>query len=153
MDVGVYPLSAARLLAGEPRSVTAQQVLSTTGVDRSFVATLLFDGDVVAHIDSGFGLPDRSHLEIVGDTGTLTVADPWHCRAPGLILTAQGRAPVELPVQTANSYALELEEFARAVGGGAGQLLGRSDAVGQAVAVESLYRSAATGQRVEVPAL
>ena len=38
LDVGVYCVSAARLLAGEPRTVAAHQVLGPTGVDVSFAA-------------------------------------------------------------------------------------------------------------------
>ena len=150
LDVGVYPLSQARLLAGEPTSVTAQQVLGPTGVDEMFVSTLVFAGGVAAHIDSGFHLPDRSCLEIVGTAGTLVVSDPWHCREPRLTLLGQGGRPDSMPVERANSYQLELEQFARAVRGEPNDLLGREDALGQARAVEALYRSAATGRRVDL---
>ena len=145
LDVGVYPLSAARMLAGEPTSVTAQQVSGPSGVDTAFVATLAFERDVVSHFDCGFHLPDRSHLEVVGTTGSITVSDPWHCTTtPGLTLTRPDSGPVHLPTGHANSYQLELEQFGRAVRGEANELLGRADALGQARAVRALFRACAS---------
>ena len=51
-----------------------------------------------------------------------------------------------IPVPTADSYLLELEDFARAVAGEAQPLLGREDAVGQA-RLAALRRSAADAFR------
>jgi xylose dehydrogenase (NAD/NADP) len=145
MDVGVYPLSVSRLLAGEPMAVTAQQIIGDTGVDVGFTATLRFDDDVLAHFDSSFHMPDRSYLEVVGSRGRVEVSDPWHCAEPALTVTTQGAEPVRTPVERANSYQLELEEFGKAVRGEPNLLLGRSDAEGQAKAVEALYAAADSG--------
>lgn len=150
LDVGVYCLSVARLLAGEPRSVTAHQVVGPTGVDGAFVGTLAFGSGALAHFDCGIHLPDRSHLEVVGDLGSITVHDPWHCAEPGIVVARRGATPqVEHP-QPADSYQLELEEFGRAVRGEPNQLLGRDDAVGQARVVDALFHAAQSGRRVEV---
>lgn len=146
MDVGVYCVSAARLLAGEPRTVSALSVTGPTGVDVALSAVMTFDGDVLAHFDCGFHLPDRSILEIVGTQGTLVVSDPWHCYQPGLTLTRRGRAPELIDVPRADSYRLELEEFGRAVRDERHTLLGRADARGQALTVAALYEAAASGQ-------
>ena len=148
LDVGVYCISAGRMLAGEPRTVTAQQVTGVTGVDEAFVATMEFDSAVVAHFDCGIHLPDRSHLEVVGSLGSITVSDPWHCDQPALTVTLQGGASWVIAIPEADSYQLELEEFGKAVRGEANMLLGREDALGQARAVDALFRSASTGRRV-----
>ncbi len=145
LDVGVYCVSAARLLAGEPRLVSAHAVTGTHGVDVAFAGVMAFPGDVLAHFDCGFHQPDRSHLEIVGSTGTLTVADPWHCVRPGLRVQRQGERAEEIAVPRRNSYELELEEFGRAVRGEPNRLLGRADALGQACAVEALFAAAGSG--------
>jgi D-xylose 1-dehydrogenase (NADP+, D-xylono-1,5-lactone-forming) len=150
MDVGVYPLSAARLLAGEPSAVTAQQMKGTTGVDVGFTARLRFDDDVLAHFDSAFHLPDRSYLEVVGSRGRVEVSDPWHCAEPALTVTMHGAEPVRTTIEPANSYQLELEEFGKAVRGEPNHLLGRADAEGQATAIEALYRSADSGAAVPI---
>jgi xylose dehydrogenase (NAD/NADP) len=150
MDVGVYPLSAARLLAGEPIAVTAQQTIGATGVDVGFTATLRFGDDVLAHFDSSFHLPDRSYLEVVGTRGRVEVSDPWHCAEPALTVTMQGAEPVRTPIEHANSYRLELEEFGKAVRAEPNLLLGRADAEGQAKSVEALYAAADSGATVTI---
>ena len=156
LDVGCYCVSAARLLAGEPLSVTAQRLVGPTGVDISFAATLEHADGVLTHIDAGLHLPDRSHLEVVGTLGTITVRDPWHCVTPGLTVTpvATSTNPnpeayaVEVPVTS--SYQLELEEVGRAVRGEDNVLLRRADALGQSRAIEALETAARTGKTVTV---
>jgi len=142
LDVGVYPVSAARLLAGEPLAATAQMVLGPSGVDTSVVATMLFDGGVVAHFDCGFHLPDRSTLEILGTTGTATVRDPWHCFNPGIQLRWGDSRAEDRAVPRADSYALELEQFCRAIAGLENDLLGLPDALGQALALQQIFDAA-----------
>ena len=149
MDVGSYCVNAIRLLAGEPERLRAQQVLGPSEVDVCFVATLAFPGDVVAHFDCGFVLPSRGELEVVGEEGVLFVADPFHIRAPGIELRREAETEL-IAVEPANSYRLELENVGDAISGRAPLLLGRDDAVGQARAIEALYRSA--GADVSVPA-
>ena len=150
MDVGVYPLSVARLLAGEPIAVTAQQTTGPTGVDVGFTATLRFGDDVLAHFDGDFHLPDRSYLEVVGSDGRVEVSDPWHCAEPALTVTMQGAEPVRNPIERANSYQLELEEFGKAVRAEPNVLLGRSDAEGQAKAIDALYVAADSAATVTI---
>ena len=145
MDVGCYCVSACRLLAGEPVRVTAQQVVGPSGVDVRFAATLAFDDSVLALIDCALDLPDRSELEAIGSKGTLRVQDPWHCRQPTLRLQ-RGDVVELIEVEREDSYRLELENLGAAIRGEAEPLLGRADAVGQARAIEALYRSAATGE-------
>jgi xylose dehydrogenase (NAD/NADP) len=53
-------------------------------------------------------------------------------------------------VEAADSYRLELENLSAAIRGEAEPLLGREDAVGQARAIEALYRSAAEGRPVRM---
>ena len=149
MDVGCYTVSGARLLGGEPVRVTGQQVTGSTGVDVRFAATLAFAGDVLAQIDSALDLPDRSELEAIGSDGSITVGDPWHCVRPGLRLR-RGEEVELVEIEPENSYKLELENLSRAIRGEASPLLGRVDAVGQARAIEALYRSAESGEAVEL---
>jgi xylose dehydrogenase (NAD/NADP) len=147
MDVGTYCVSAVRLLAGEPQRVTAQQVVGPTGIDVRLVATLGFEGAVLALIDCGFDLPARSELEAIGSEGSILVSDPWHCRAPGLTVR-RGDEIEQIPIEPENSYKLELENLGAAIRGDADPLIGRADAVGQARTIEALYRAADSGEAV-----
>jgi D-xylose 1-dehydrogenase (NADP+, D-xylono-1,5-lactone-forming) len=142
MDVGCYCVSGSRLLAGEPEHVEAQRVAAASGVDVRFTATMRFPGDVLAHFDCGFDLPDRSALEAVGSDGSLLVADPWHCRRPEIELHRDDGVE-RIAVEPADSYQLELENLSDAVRGATAPLLGRDDALGQARALEALHRAAA----------
>jgi xylose dehydrogenase (NAD/NADP) len=145
MDVGCYCVSAVRLLAGEPVSVTAQQISGPTGIDTRFLGTMAFDAGVLAEIDAAFDLPVRSELEAIGSEGSIVVSDPWHCRTPGLELR-RGDAVEAVAIEPVNSYRLQLENVGAAIRGEAEPLLGRVDAVGQARAIEALYRAAESGR-------
>ncbi len=147
MDVGCYCVSGARLLAGEPERVYGEQVVGESGVDVLFSGTMRFPGGVIAQLDSGLRLPNRDQLEAVGDEGSVFLDDPWHCRTPVLRLR-RGGGDEEIAVDAADSYRLELENVSDAIRGDAAPLLGREDAVGQARAIEALYRSADEGRPV-----
>jgi D-xylose 1-dehydrogenase (NADP+, D-xylono-1,5-lactone-forming) len=154
MDVGAYCVNAIRLLAGEPERVQALEVLGPTGVDVCFAATLGLRGEVIAHFDAGFVMPRRAALEVVGEEGTVFVAEPWQPREPEVELRRPaGHDTVErevIPVDQADSYQLELDNVSGAILGETELLLGRADAVGQARALDALQRSARTGVAIEL---
>ena len=74
---------------------------------------------------------------------SLFVDDPFHARMPGIELRRQDGTE-RIVVERANSYQLELENVADAIRGEGPLLLGREDALGQARAIDALYRSAST---------
>src|SRR6187551_2763631 len=155
MDVGCYCLSGIRLLAGEPEHVRGEQVRGTTGIDMAFHGTLRCADDVVGQFEASFRSPRRQRVEVVGEEGALTVTAPFRVDWRGPVLLARwdgdtlGEAEaVEAPA--GNSYRLELDNLADAIQGRAPQLLGREDALGQARAIEALYRSADEGRTVAV---
>jgi D-xylose 1-dehydrogenase (NADP+, D-xylono-1,5-lactone-forming) len=142
MDVGCYCVSGSRIVAGEPVSVLAEQVIGETGIDMALYGTLRFPSDVVAQIEASFRAPERQYLEVVGDAGVLRAFAPWRVDWGGdLVLERDGSSDV-VAVEEANSYTLELENLADAVAGHEYQLLGRADAVAQARVIDALYRAA-----------
>jgi xylose dehydrogenase (NAD/NADP) len=150
MDVGCYCVSGARLLAAEPESVFGQQVAASTGVDEVFTGVMRFPDDVLATLDCGLALPMRDELEAIGEEGSLFLDDPWHCHRP--VIERRTAAGVEeIAIEPADSYRLELENLSYAIRGRAEPLLGRDDAVGQARAIEALYRSAEERSPVAMP--
>ena len=148
-DLGCYCISAIRLLAGEPVSVVARQVLAPSGVDLRIGATLQLAGDVLAELYCGFDLPRLHSLEVIGSEGSILVEDPWHCRHVGLRLT-RGNDVERIEVTRANSYRLELEDLARAIRGEGTPLLGRADALGQARTIAAILQAASSGRAVEL---
>jgi len=147
MDVGCYCVSGARLVAGEPVSVSAQAVTSPRGVDMRLSGLLRFDGDVLGVVDCGLDMYNRSELEIVGSEGRLLLADPWHAITPQIVVE-RGLERTIVEVEAADSYALELDDMAAAIVGERAPLLGRADALGQARTIDALYRSADEGRAV-----
>ena len=150
MDVGCYCVSALRLLAGEPERVAAERVDAPAGVDVRLAAVLRFADGVVGTLDCAFDVPYRAGIEVVGDEGTIVSLDPWHGAAPQVRLLRPDREPEEVPVEAADPYGRELEDFSGAVRDGRGPRLGRDDAVGQARVIEALYRAAGEGRAVAV---
>jgi D-xylose 1-dehydrogenase (NADP+, D-xylono-1,5-lactone-forming) len=153
-DVGCYGISAIRLLAGEPESVTATEVLGSTGVDVRFAGTLALPGDVLGYFDCAFDLPYRSELEVVGSEGVIRVVDPFTIGSLGIggsgIEVRRGDEVEVVRAGDENHYQLELDNLSDAIRGIADPLLGREDAVAQARAIEALYRAAEGGVVVEL---
>ena len=156
MDVGCYCVSGIRLVAGEPEHVRGEQVVGATGVDMAFHGILRCADDVVGQFEASFRSPKRQRLEIVGEDGVLTVEAPWRIDWGGALRLARRSRGEEatdvevIPVDTASSYRLELDNLAEAVAGRAPQLLGFEDALGQARVIEALYRSAEERRVAEV---
>jgi len=152
MDVGCYCVSGSRLVAGEPLEANARQVLGPSGIDLRLAGTLVFPGDVLAQVDCGFDLPDRQGLEVVGSDGILRVGAPWAIDEPGIEFV-HGHDRDWFDISHADRYRLQSDNLSRAVRGLDPALLGRDDALGQACAIDALYRSAeAGGETVKVEA-
>ena len=144
MDVGCYCVSGARLLAGEPDLAIARQVVGPTGVDMRLVGVLEFPGGTLAELDCAFDLPPRQGLEAVGSEGVLNVPWPWGANEP-MIELRRGHDVQRFQIEPADRYRRQVDNFSRAIRGIEPPLLGRDDALGQARAIDALYRSAESG--------
>jgi len=150
MDVGCYCVSATRLLAGEPLTVSAQQVRGAGGVDVRLTGLLRFPGEVLASIDCGLDLAARDELEITGTHGVLWLDDPWHSRQAAIELRRADGSLQMVDVEQRDPYACELEDFAAAVAGERPPRYGREDALAQARVIAALYASAEDNEPKEV---
>jgi predicted dehydrogenase len=151
MDVGCYPVSIARYLAGEPERVSAEQLLGGDGVDVVMAGVLRFPGGVIAHFDSGLAMPLRTDVEVVGSGGVLRVASPWFPKPDGIELWRDGADTAEvIQIAVGDPYALEVADLSAAARGERSPLLGRDDALGQARTLEALYASAEAGSSVSL---
>ena len=87
LDVGGYPVSAVRLVAGavrgkafaEPLEVKGMAHLCETGTDPYAAAILRFDDDLLAEVSCGVGLRmmDNATVEIFGSEGKIFLPNPW----------------------------------------------------------------------------
>jgi predicted dehydrogenase len=146
LDLGCYCVSAARLFAGEPDRVHAEQVTAGHEVDVQMAGTLRC-GDVLAQFDCGFNLPRRDALELIGSAGTLRLPDPWVCRQPAIEVNGE-RVPV--PGGDTDGYGHEIETISRALLAGEPLPFGREDAVAQSRALAALLHAAETAELTPV---
>ena len=84
MDLGVYPLSLMRLLAGEPEQVSATGRFApplpdeTAGVDVSLSMAFRFPGDVLGHSFTSIEVTEGVTTTLTGSWGRLTTTRPYN---------------------------------------------------------------------------
>jgi predicted dehydrogenase len=132
LDVGCYPVSFARLIAGaadgqpfaDPVSVTGTGYLHPqTGVDVYAAGTLRFASGMVAEVACSIGLVQDSSARLYGSEGWLHVPEPWISARDGgtssIFLHRPGApAPEEIAITSPPLYALEADAFAAALAAG-----------------------------------
>tara|TARA_B100000795_G_scaffold241470_1_gene204219 strand:+ start:1019 stop:3022 length:2004 start_codon:yes stop_codon:yes gene_type:complete len=87
LDVGCYPLSMAKLIAGslqglpfaDPESIKATGRLDETGVDLQSEAHLIFSDEIEAKISCAIDEDYSNDLKIKSGNLELIVEQPWHC--------------------------------------------------------------------------
>lgn len=124
LDVGCYPASFARLVAGiaagrpfaEPTTVEATALFGPTGADELASALLTFESGVTATIGAAIHHATGRSALIFGEAGSIVVPDPWspesqrHGRKTGFTIHRDGREPELVAFETElDSYALEAE--------------------------------------------
>ncbi|MGP9539428.1 aldo/keto reductase [Brachybacterium sp. AOP43-C2-M15] len=124
LDVGCYPMSLARFVAGaaqekafaDPLTVRGSGTLGETGVDEWATAHLTLPGGITASLRTGVRLADPQSATITGSHGVIRLADPWSLgQEPQVIeLDVVGQEPQRLTVPAASAYALEADALARA---------------------------------------
>ena len=85
LDVGCYPVSMARLIAGaaigkpfeDPKSVDGMAHLGSTGVDEWAVANLEFSNGLLAQVATAVRLNEDNTVKVFGSKGTIVIRDPW----------------------------------------------------------------------------
>ncbi len=149
-DVGCYPVSMARVLAkAEPVAVTGWQRLGPTGIDELFIGTLDFGG-VLAQFDCSFRAPFRTHLEIVGTEGAITVPTPFK---PGLeerLVLNRGGDPEIIVVPGEALYVGEVDDLADAAQRVKAPRVPLADSRANTAALVALYESARVGRPVAI---
>ncbi len=113
-DVGFYPVSVARYVAGAmPVAMEASARRTGRGVDEHFTATLRFAGGMTAQIAASFAAQYRTHIEIVGTSGLLRLELPFRPDEPGSrLLLVRGDAESEIAVdRNPGRYRAEVDEM------------------------------------------
>ncbi|MCM3748799.1 Gfo/Idh/MocA family oxidoreductase [Paenibacillus pasadenensis] len=152
-DIGVYPITAARLLLGcEPEAATVHAFFSPDhgNVDMMASGLLEFPGGVGLTFDCGMWGASRNTLEVLGTDGIIEVPNAfvaWADRGANFFVTSKGsRREVEVP--QVNHFTMECDDFAEAALFGKPQKFTPDDAVSNMRVLEACLRSARERSRV-----
>ncbi len=123
LDVGGYPVSMARLIAGvatgaafaDPVSVTAVGRIGETGVDEWTTASLGFASGMTASVSTGIRLAGENSVRVLGSEGYLVVPEPWLPSAAepsSIMLHRVGTDVAEIKIAPQWQYAAEADTVA-----------------------------------------
>ncbi len=132
LDLGCYPVSMTRLVAGvaegkpflDPDAVTgAGHLHLNEGVDDWTAATLGFPNGIVAQVSASMSVYQESVVRIYGTGGWLLVPVPWVISRDGgpsrLVMHREGSEQAEeIVIEAAPLYAIEADAFAAALQAG-----------------------------------
>ncbi|MGX5848475.1 aldo/keto reductase [Mesorhizobium sp. PL10] len=130
LDVGGYPVSMVRLIAGaavgrpfaEPDKVVGTAHLGQSGVDEWASALLHFAGGIVAQVSCSISLNQENVLSILGTKGRIEVPDFWFAggnRDAGLgkidVMHADGRRETISVNESRHLYSFEVDAAGDAI--------------------------------------
>ena len=131
MDVGCYPVSVSRLIAGaaagkpflDPATVSGAAHLGRTNVDEWSAAVLKFPNDIVAQVSASIMVEPDNMLRIDGSAGWLAVKTFWFAAGKeggvGEIVLSQGDRTETIRVDEPGwLYTFEIEAAGRAIRAG-----------------------------------
>ncbi|MBK3646472.1 Gfo/Idh/MocA family protein [Streptomyces sp. MBT33] len=121
LDLGVYPVSFAHLLLGEPSDVTARAVLSEEGVDLQTGALLSWESGALASVHCSIVGGTATSASITGSQGRIDIPHGFFF-PDRFVLHRDGRDPEEFAADPAdgprNSLRHEAAEVMRALRAG-----------------------------------
>jgi predicted dehydrogenase len=150
-DVGCYPVSMARRIAGEePDAIAGFARFDERGVDRTFVGQLHFPSGILAHFESGFAAPDRERMEIVGSEATLVIEHPFLPEPDGpppeMSIRRDG-AVERIEVRSIDQYRAEVDDLQAAILDGTQPRVDLAFSRGSIATLEELDRMARAATR------
>ena len=137
-----------------PVAVSGSALASAEGVDEDFRGVLDFGDGGSALILSSLAQPYRHHVRLLGTEGDITVPQAFVVRPDDRVevvhTDAGGRDQIH-PIEAADEYRLEVEDFADCVlSGRAPQVVSHADTLANMRAIDALYASAAAGESVRL---
>jgi D-xylose 1-dehydrogenase (NADP+, D-xylono-1,5-lactone-forming) len=118
MDVGCYPVNAARMIAGPVRAATA--TARWQNVDVTLAGVLDHTGGALSLVSCSLVSGRHNELEVVGTDGVITVPDAFTPSKdhPSTMLVTRGTDTEEQTFAPVDQYTLEAEGFAALVAAG-----------------------------------
>jgi xylose dehydrogenase (NAD/NADP) len=148
-DLGIYPVSLIRWIAGEPVQVFGWQRLSATGVDETFAGLLHCPGDLLGAFDCSFRQQFRNNAEIAGTAATLIIEQPYGPSPEKVVLRGQDGEETVLLAE-ADAYHSEVEALVAAALDGEPPAVPLESSAANIAALAALYQSARQGAPVQL---
>ncbi len=151
-DVGVYPMSLAQFIMGEPpQQVAGSQWLGKSGIDEVFSGQMQYANGSVAQISASFCTPWYTFAEIIGTEGRITMNRPFTGHNDGqrkLMFYPKDGEAEEIPVPEKSLYLGEVEDMHSAILDGRSTYLTLSETHSHIKTVLALYQSAQSNKTV-----
>ena len=166
LDVGGYPVSFARLIAGalsaepflNPTAVSGTARLHpATGVDDTAAATLQFANGLIAQVSCSIGIEQDSSARIYGTKAMLHIPQPWVPPGEGatcsMFLHAAGSAQEIVCTTPGHLYGLEADAVAAALAAGQHEVAAMpiADTLGNMAALDAWRNAAGLVYEQEAP--
>jgi predicted dehydrogenase len=117
LDLGVYPVSFAHDLFGEPEDVLSAAVRTATGVDQRVSATFVHPGGAHSSLTTALNLAGPNRATILGTQGSIEIDAVWYAPTSFRVLDRQREVVRRSHPQVAGRgmqfQALELERLLR----------------------------------------
>jgi predicted dehydrogenase len=117
LDVGIYPLTFAHLVLGEPDDIAAAGTLSDRGIDLGGGATLTYPGGAVASLAWTQMAQSDNRAAVSGDRGRLEIPARFH-EATGFTLAVGETHESHAEPIVGTGLAHEIEEVGRCLRAG-----------------------------------
>ncbi len=118
LDIGVYTVSLASMIFGEPREVSSAATLGATGVDEQAAAVLSYDDGQLAVLNFAIRTSTPHEVVLSGTEGTIRINQQWWAPS-SLTLSRPGAEDQQFaPAAIGNGYAHEAVEVQRCLGEG-----------------------------------
>ncbi|POX54755.1 oxidoreductase [Streptomyces sp. Ru71] len=114
LDLGVYPVSFAQLLLGEPSDVTARAVLSPEGVDLQTAAVLSWDSGALASLHCSIVGGTAVTASVTGSAGRIDIPNGFF-HPDRFVLHRDGKDPEEFAADPADGPRTSLRHEAKEV--------------------------------------
>lgn len=153
MDIGCYPISAARYLTGSEPEIVGAALRNAPGseVDTAGAGTLAF-GDVLATFLISTRASNEQRVHISGSMGRIDIEMPYNPPVDEpthiAITTRAGQEVIAIP--TTDQYQMQGEAFARAVTEGEPTTMSAADTVGNMRVIEQVFEFAGADRLPQV---
>lgn len=118
LDVGVYPISLASMILGEPVSVTGLADIGKSGVDEQAGMVLSYEGGRLAVLATAVQTTTPHEASILGTDGRIRLHSGWW-HGSRMTIHAGKKEPEDIDVpMTGNGFNYEVEEVARCLAAG-----------------------------------